>query len=257
MPLVNRMTDVIPFSRTLLDHTSPQVHCSLDENLDDDIIHLVDDEQHVRTAISRFLTELGMKVIAFASAREYLAFTGKQTAACLILKTHLPDVSGLELQRQIGESRNPPIIFISEEADITSAVSAMKAGALDFLTWPFDMSVLLEPIKAAFARTRRRYAHNLELAQLKDRFARLTPRERQVLSLVVSGLLNKQAAAVLGISEVTLQIHRSQVMRKLEAGSLPELVRMSIRLRIQPWREGLFTDSSRPSLSGQRRCTMS
>jgi FixJ family two-component response regulator len=245
MPLVNLITDVSPVSRIPFQHSSSPAPRGLDKDLGHHVIHLVDDKQHVRAKLSRFLTELGMKVIAFASAGEYLAFNGKETAGCLILNTHLPDFSGLDLLRRIGESRNPPIIFISEEADITFVVSAMKAGALDFLTWPCEMSALIEPIRTAFAQTQRRYVKNLELAQLKGYFARLTPRERQVLSLVVSGLPNKQAAAVLGISEVTLQIHRSQVMRKMEAGSLAELVRMSIRLHIRPWRKDLYTDSQK------------
>jgi FixJ family two-component response regulator len=200
-----------------------------------EVIYLVDGERSFRAKLSAFLAELGMKAIAFATAAEYLDFAGIESAACVILNSRLPDLSGLELQRQISDSPSPPIIFISEDADVASVVSAMKGGAIDFLTHPFDLSVLVAAIRVAIAQNRRRRKEKADLAILKDRFALLTPREREVLSLVVGGLLNKQAASLLGISEVTVQIHRSRVMRKMKAESLPELVRMSIRLHVQPW----------------------
>jgi FixJ family two-component response regulator len=200
-----------------------------------DTIYLVDDDAQVRKEISEFLATLGMKVVSFASAADYLAFSGRDTAACVILDTHLPDISGLELQRRLGEKA--AVIFISDHCDIVSTVRAMKAGAIEFLTKPVDMAALTGAIKAALAQNRKLRQKKAELAKLQERFSLLTPREREVLPLIVGGLLNKQAASLLGISEVTLQIHRSQVMRKMQAESFAELVRMAVKLRIPYWRE--------------------
>lgn len=222
--------------KPFLKHALLRDHCVPDFATDREIIHLVNKDQNVRNELSAALSAVGMAVIAFSSAEEYLRFRDRDRASCVILSLCMPDFSGLELQRKMVESETPPIVFISEGSDVASAVSAMKAGAFDFLTEPFDSLALLATIRKASAFNKRRCVQKAELAKLKNRFGRLTPREREVLSLVVRGLLNKQAASLLGISEVTLQIHRSQVMRKMEAESLPELVRMSIKLRIQPWR---------------------
>lgn len=202
-----------------------------------DVIHLVDDDCPVRTQILQFLTALDMNVIAFASATEYLGFAGIDTAACVILNTHLPDISGLELQQRLAKKGNPSVIFISDRSDVPSTVCAMKAGAVEFLTKPVDLAVLIVAVQTALTQHRRLRQRKAELAKLQERFALLTRREREVLPLIVGGLLNKQAASMLGISEVTLQIHRSQVMRKMQAESFAELVRMAMKLHIPYWRE--------------------
>jgi FixJ family two-component response regulator len=202
-----------------------------------DVIYLVDDDAQARREISEFLTTFNMKVVSFASAIEYLAFMGRDTAACVILNAHLPDISGLELQRRLAERTNPPVIFLSDRCDIPSTVSAMKAGAIEFLTKPVDLVALIAAVRAALAQDRKLRQKKAELAKLQEGYSLLTPREREVLPLVVGGLLNKQAAALLGISEVTLQIHRGQVMRKMQAESFAELVRMAVKLRIPYWRE--------------------
>jgi FixJ family two-component response regulator len=178
-----------------------------------------------------------MEMVSFRSAREYLEYDGRAEPSCLILDLQLPDMSGLELQRRLGERANAPIIFISDLCDVATSVNAMKAGAIDFLTQPFDSPALAAAMQTAFAENRRLRQRKAELAKLQARFSLLTPREREVLPLVVGGLLNKQAASVLGISEVTLQIHRSQVMRKMQANSFADLVRMAVKLRISHWRE--------------------
>jgi FixJ family two-component response regulator len=201
-----------------------------------DVIYLVDDDARARQEISEFLTTLRMKVMSFSSAIEYLAFMGRDTAACVIVNAHLPDISGLELQRRLAERTNPPVIFVSDRCDIPSTVSAMKAGAIEFLTKPVDLVALIAAVRAALAQDRKLRQRKAELAKLQERYSLLTPREREVLPLVIGGLLNKQAASVLGISEVTLQIHRSQVMRKMQAESFAELVRMAVKLRIPYWR---------------------
>jgi FixJ family two-component response regulator len=208
-----------------------------------DTVYLVDDDAQLRKEISEFLAALGLKVMCFSSAVEYLAFGGRDTAACVILDIHLPDISGLELQRRLGEKA--AVIFISDRCDIVSTVRAMKAGAIEFLIKPVDMAALTGAIKAALAQNRKLRQKKAELAKLQERFSLLTPREREVLPLIVGGLLNKQAASLLGISEVTLQIHRSQVMRKMQAESFAELVRMAVKLRIPYWRE------SQPKLERQ------
>ena len=203
-----------------------------------DVIYLVDDDAQARREISEFLTTFSMKVVSFASAVEYLAFMGRDTAACVILNAHLPEISGLELQRRLlVERTNPPVIFVSDRCDIPSTVSAMKAGAIEFLTKPVDLAALIAAVRAALAQDKKLRQRKAQQAKLQERYSLLTPREREVLPLIVGGLLNKQAAALLGISEVTLQIHRSQVMRKMQAESFAELVRMAVRLRISYWRE--------------------
>lgn len=195
-----------------------------------DVVYLVDGDGEDRREISSFLTALEIRVIAFASAAEYLDFTGTHTAACVILSLRLPDLDGLELQRRLARKGNPPAIFISDQCDIASTVCAMKAGAVEFLTKPLDLAALLEAITTAFAQDRRVRQQKAELASLQERFSTLTPREREVLPLIVGGLLNKQAASVLGITAFTVQVHRAQVMRKMGAQSFAHLVRMGSRL---------------------------
>jgi len=198
----------------------------------DPLVLIVDDDFRVREALQELLASAGLCSVAFGSAAEYLAYPKPDVRTCLILDIELPDINGLDLQRQIGYGYCAPIIFVTGHGDIPSSVRAMKAGALDFLTKPFSDQELLTLVHAALAKDRERREKQTDLEHLKHRFQSLTPREREVLPLVVSGLLNKQAAAHLGISEVTLQIHRANVMRKMEADSLADLVRMATCLDI-------------------------
>jgi FixJ family two-component response regulator len=197
-----------------------------------ELVIIVDDDFRVREAISDWLASRNLESVAFQSAAEYLRFGNPDVPSCLVLDVSLPDIDGLELQDTIAPTQHPPIVFITGHGDIPSSVRAMKAGAIDFLTKPVDEEQLFQAINAALIRDRDARHRRAELAKLENRYASLTPREREVLPLVVSGLLNKQAAAELGISEVTLQIHRSKVMQKMRAGSIADLVRMAERLNI-------------------------
>ena len=199
---------------------------------DERIVFIVDDDQHMREALCELLKSLGLCALAFGSATEYDEFPRPDFPACLILDVELPDINGLEFQEQIADGDHPPIIFITGHGDISSSVRAMKGGAVDFLTKPFRQSELIEAIHAAIGQDRVSRLERVELAKLQQRLSSLTPRERDVLPLVASGLLNKQAAAELGISEVTLQIHRGKIMRKMEVASLADLVRIAERLEI-------------------------
>jgi FixJ family two-component response regulator len=199
---------------------------------EEQIVFIVDDDQHMREALCELLTPLGLRVLAFGSAAEYDDFPRPDLPACLVLDVELPDINGLEFQEQIADGDHPPIVFITGHGDIPSSVRAIKGGAVDFLTKPFRQSVLIEAINAAIDRDRVSRLERAELAKLQQRLSCLTPREREVLPLVASGLLNKQAAAELGISEVTLQIHRSKIMQKMKAASLADLVRIAEKLEI-------------------------
>jgi FixJ family two-component response regulator len=198
----------------------------------DHVVLIVDDDYRVREALQELLAAADLNAVAFGSATEYIAYPKPDVPACLILDVELPDISGLELQQQIGGQYHPPIVFVTGHGDIPSSVRAMKAGALDFLTKPFNEHELLKLVHTAIAQDRERRTKQADLDALQRRYQSLTPREREVLPLVVSGFLNKQAAAHLGISEVTLQIHRTNVMRKMEADSLADLVRMAGLLEI-------------------------
>jgi len=217
-----------------------------------DVIYLIDQDPTLIAEISACFSTLGVKVLTFPSVSAYLGFNGGETAACLVLNTYLPDISGFELQLRLAQEANPPVIFISDHCDIASTVRAMKAGAIEFLIKPVDLQALIAAVQAAFAQDRKQRRRKAEFADLQERFSRLTPREREVLPLVVGGLLNKQAASLLGISEVTLQIHRSQVMRKTRAESLADLVRMTMKLRIPHWREkqSIHDDQPKPASFG-------
>jgi FixJ family two-component response regulator len=194
------------------------------------IVYVVDDDDSVREALQQLLESAGLAVRAFHSAAQYLESARCIVPACLILDIKL-DISGLALQQRIAEV-GPPIIFLTGHADIPSCVRAIKAGAVDFLTKPFRATDLLAAIHVALEQDRRHGRNRAELAQLRLRFGSLTPRERDALPLIASGLLNKQAAAELGIRASTLQIHRGNIMRKMEAASLSELVRMAARLAV-------------------------
>jgi FixJ family two-component response regulator len=198
----------------------------------DHIVLIVDDDPRIREALQELLATCDLRTVAFGSAAEYIRYPQPDLPACLILDVDLPDINGLDLQQQMAKGSHPPIIFITGNGDIPSSVRAMKAGALDFLTKPFSDQDLLQAVRAALAQDGERRARQADLGELRRRFESLTPREREVLPLVVSGLLNKQAAALLGISEVTLQIHRTNVMRKMAANSLADLVRMAGSLEI-------------------------
>jgi len=198
----------------------------------EDIVFVVDDDRRVRDALVLLLSSFDMHAVAFGSAAEYLAYPKPDVPACLVLDVELPDMNGLDLQRQLACEDHPHIVFITGHGDIPSTVRAIKTGAVDFLTKPFSEADLMRAINAALSQNRESRRERSQVADLQERLRRLTPRERDVLPLVVSGLLNKQAAAELEISEVTLQIHRSNIMRKMEAASLPDLVRMAGRLGI-------------------------
>lgn len=200
--------------------------------LPDHVVLIVDDDHRIREALQELLAAAGLHSVALGSAAEYIAYPKPEVPACLILDVELPDINGLDLQRQIADGYHPPIIFITGHGNIPSSVRAIKAGALDFLTKPFNDQELLKLVHAALAQDRERRVQQAGLDSLKQRLQSLTPREREVLPLVVSGLLNKQAAAQLGISEVTFQIHRTNVMRKMAADSLADLVRIAGSLNI-------------------------
>jgi FixJ family two-component response regulator len=197
-----------------------------------DVVFVVDDDFRLREALQELLTAAGMNVVTFGSAADFLAYPRPDAPACLILDVDLPEINGLELQSQLEPDDHPPVVFITGHGDVPSSVRALKAGAVDFLTKPFSESDLLGAIETALTKDRDARRDRSEINVLKQRFTTLTPREREVLPLVVSGLLNKQAAAELGISEVTLQIHRGKIMHKMQAQSLAELVRMAGTLRI-------------------------
>jgi FixJ family two-component response regulator len=193
----------------------------------DHIVFVVDDDFRLREALQELLTSARINVVTFGTAAEFLAYAKPDLPACLILDVDLPDINGLELQSQLATENHPPIVFITGHGDVPSSVRALKAGAVDFLTKPFTAPDLLSAIQTSIANDREARRKRSEIDVLQQRLAALTPREREVMPLVVSGLLNKQAAAELGISEVTLQIHRGKIMRKMEAQSLAELVRMA------------------------------
>jgi FixJ family two-component response regulator len=217
-------------------------------------VYVVDDDASLRQALENLLASFGLHVMSFASATEYVASTAPDVPvpSCLLLDIELPDVSGFELQRQLAAREHPPIVFITGHGDIPSSVRAMKAGAVDFLPKPFAPEELVPAIESAFQRHQATRDAQAELAELRTRYATLTPREREVLSLVVSGFLNKQSAAQLGIQEVTLQIHRSHAMRKMRAASFAELVRMAGKLGIATCPLRLRADSEAEDSASRR-----
>jgi FixJ family two-component response regulator len=200
--------------------------------MEDHIVFIVDDDFRVREALCELLESHGMRVVAYGSAGEYVRTDKPDVPACIVLDVELPDINGLDLQNQIAGGDHPPIVFITGHGDIPSSVRAIKHGAVDFLTKPFSDEDLMRAVRSGLIQDRRARLGRAEMTVLRERYSALTRREREVLPLVVSGLLNKQAAAELSISEVTLQIHRRKIMQKMAAASLADLVRMAERLSI-------------------------
>jgi FixJ family two-component response regulator len=196
------------------------------------VVFVVDDDPRVRDALTTLLASAGLEVAAFASATAFLEADKPDTPACLLLDLDLPDISGLELQKELLERQAPPIVFLTGHGDIPSSVKAMKAGAVEFLSKPVGDDELLTAIDAAIALDRTARSQRAELSELKRRYERLTPREREVLPYVVAGLANKVTASELGTSVVTIAIHRGHIMQKMGARSLAELVRLADKLGI-------------------------
>jgi FixJ family two-component response regulator len=196
------------------------------------IVFVVDDDVWIRESLQTLLEDEGWQPETFGSAQEFLDRPRLFTPTCLVLDVSLPGLNGLDLQKRVAAERTDmPIIFITGHGDIPMSVGAMKAGAVEFLTKPFNDDVLLTAIRQALERSRLALAQEVEMQELRDRHASLTPRERDVMALVVSGLLNKQVAGELGITESTVKAHRGQVMQKMRANSVADLVKMTAILQ--------------------------
>jgi len=198
------------------------------------IVYVVDDDVSVREAVEVLVGQSGWRTEAFASARDFLDRVWSCRPSCLVLDISLPDLSGLELQRRLSDARTEmPIVFITGRGDVPMSVQAMKAGAVEFLTKPFEPDALLDAIRIALERSSAFIQERLVAQAMRGRHEALTPREREVMALVVKGLLNKQVGGALGISEITVKAHRGRVMRKMGARSLPALVSLAARLGLE------------------------
>ena len=194
------------------------------------VVFVVDDDVSVRESLEALIRDAGWQAETFASAEEFLSRPRVPGPSCLVLDVGLPDLSGLDLQQRVADRPDMPIIFITGHGEVPMTVRAMKAGAVEFLTKPFGDDVLLIAIRDAIERSESVVAREAEIRALRDRYASLSHREREVMALVITGLLNKQVGGELGISEITVKAHRGQVMRKMKADSLPALVTMAVRL---------------------------
>jgi FixJ family two-component response regulator len=194
------------------------------------VVFVVDDDVSVRESLELLILSAGWQPESFASAEDFLQRSGADRPSCLILDVRLPSLNGLDLQKRLIDRADVPIIFITGYGDVPTTVEAMKAGAIEFVTKPFDDEVLLTAIRQALERSRTALTHEAQLRSLRERYLSLTPREREIMALVVSGRLNKQIAAELGISEITVKAHRGRVMRKIQVESLAELVRFAAAL---------------------------
>ena len=198
-----------------------------------EMIYIVDDDASVVDALSSLLRANGKQVQMFTSGKDFLEFERRDSCACLILDLRMPGLNGLQVQESIAAQTTIPVIFITGRGDVSSTVRAMKGGAIDFLTKPIDETALIDCIEKALEQDRRLRLAALEQKSLLTRYRSLTPREQQVLPLLVRGLLNKQAAWELGITEYTVQIHRGHIMRKMEADSFATLVKLASKLNLE------------------------
>jgi FixJ family two-component response regulator len=214
-------------------------------------VFVVDDDPSVRGALELLIRSAGWQPEVFASGQEFLTCPQAIVPSCLVLEVNLPDIHGLRLQELLADRMGMPIIFTAGHSDVPTSVRAMKAGAVEFLTKPFDPRVMLRAIWQALERSRTGLLHQAEITSLQDRYASLSPREQEVMELVASGLLNKEVGAALGISEITVKAHRGRMMRKMRADSLADLVNMAarLRLRVSP-RHGSRADGVRGSFAG-------
>jgi FixJ family two-component response regulator len=198
------------------------------------VVCIVDDDVSVRESLELLIQSAGWKPETFVSGRMFLARPRPLAPSCLVLDVGLPDLSGLDLQKLVGDRMDMPIVFITGRGDIPMTVQAMKAGAVEFLTKPYDDEVLLDAVRHALEQSRAAHEREAELRVVRDRYASLSRREREVMALVVSGRLNKQVGGQLGISEITVKAHRGRVMKKMNAGSFADLVNIAATLHLRP-----------------------